>query len=109
MGYGLLGMAILADDGLLEGRLQDHYWFAQLGMVYRWAPAWVFFVQGDMHSRIVEGSQLDAFDHSFQAQFGLRLPRLMDRHQLELFFSEDLFPGHAPDITFAIRLSPAFD
>jgi len=62
-------------------------------------------LQADYHSPIVNDSELDTLDHSLQAQFALRLPSLIDNHQLELFFSEDVFPGHAPDISFSIRLS----
>lgn len=107
--YGTLGAAIPADSGLFENRLNSHFFFAQIGLIYAYQPAYHFFVQSDMHSKIVSGSQLDALGNSLQAQFGLRLPALIDDHQLDIFFSEDIFPGHAPDITFGIRLSPSFN
>ena len=105
-GYGLVGIALPADDGLFEGRLESQVLFGQLGLLYRWRPAWQFFVQADVHSGLVKDTNVDGLDHSLQAQFGLRLPRLMQHYQLDLFFSEDIAPGHAPDITFSLRFSP---
>jgi hypothetical protein len=105
-GYGTLGLSLLADSGLFQQRLNRQVLFAQYGLNYAYSDAYHFLVQADFHSSMVKNSNLDALDHSLQAQFGLRLPRLFDAHQLDLFFSEDIFPGHAPDITFALRLSP---
>lgn len=105
--YGLAGIALPADRGLFRSQLNSHYLFGQLGLLYRHDSDWHFFFQLDVHSAIVKDSDLDAFDNSLQGQFGLRLPSLLSDYQLDLFFSEDLFPGHAPDITFSLRLSPS--
>lgn len=107
--YATLGASFPADSGLFENHLNSHFFFAQMGLIYAYQPTYHFFIQSDMHSKIVSGSRLDALGNSLQVQFGLRLPTIIDNHQLDLFFSEDIFPGHAPDITFGIRLSPSFN
>jgi len=104
--YGMAGFVFPSDNGVFKGQLHDHYLIGQLGFVYRYDADWHFFVQADMHSAIVSGSELDALGHSLQGQFGLRLPSIMKTYQLDLYFSEDIFPGHAPDITFSLRFSP---
>jgi len=103
--YGSLGVALPSDGGVFKHRLNDQFLFAQAGMTYAFTDDYVLLLQADYHSPIVNDSELDTLDHSLQAQFALRLPSLIDNHQLELFFSEDVFPGHAPDISFSIRLS----
>jgi hypothetical protein len=104
-GYGTLGLSLLADSGLLKNRLNQQIVFAQFGVIYAYSEQYHFLLQTDFHSSMVENSDLDAFDHSLQAQFGLRLPKAFDQYQLDIFFSEDILPGHAPDITFALRLA----
>jgi hypothetical protein len=104
--YGLAGVAFPANDGLFKDRIESQILFAQLGVNYAWLPDWQFFFQADFHSRMVKDASVEALDHSLQGQFGLRLPRLTEHYQLDLFFSEDILPGHAPDITFALRVSP---
>ncbi|MDJ0880390.1 MAG: DUF3187 family protein [Gammaproteobacteria bacterium] len=103
--YGTAGLAIPHQGGLLKNQLNDQYAFGQFGWRYILNPDIQFLIQGDYHSPIIKKSNLDIFDHSFQAQFALRLPNLLDGLQLDIFFSEDLFPGHAPDITFSIRIA----
>ena len=103
--YGTLGMVIPHKGGLLKNQLNSHYEIGELGMRYILNPNVHLLLQGDYHSPIIKDSNLDVFDHSFQAQFALRLPKIMDGLQLDVFFSEDLFPGYAPDITFSIRIS----
>ena len=104
--YGLAGLVIPAPKGLFAGRLKDYYLFGQFGLTYRFDAAWHVFVQADMHTAIVDNANVDGLDHSLQGQFGLRLPALMRHYRLDLFFSEDILPGHAPDITFSLRVSP---
>jgi len=103
--YGSIGIVYPANSGLLENRLNDHYLFGQFGLNYIFSPSYHFILQTDFHSEIEKHSQLDALDHSLQVQFGLRFPTLFENHQMELFFSEDIFPGLAPDITFGLRIS----
>ena len=107
--YGSIGLAFPANNGLLENRLNKQFTFGQLGLNYAFDPSYHIVLQADFHSEIVKQSCLDAFGHSLQAQFGLRFPSLFEDYQLDLFFSEDIFPGHAPDITFGLRVSPSFD
>ena len=104
--HGNVGLAFPADDGLFKGRLHDQFLFAQAGMIYRINPRYRILLQADYHSPIVKHSSLDALEDSLQMQFALGLPRLFDDYQLDLYFSEDIAPGHAPDITFGLSLSP---
>lgn len=104
--YGSLGLSFPSNDGLFMNRLENKVIFGQLGLKYAWYPRYQLLLQLDMHSDIAKNSALDALGNSIQAQFGLRIARLFNRHQLDLFFSEDILPGYAPDITFGIRLSP---
>lgn len=103
--YASLGISRLADSGLLKGQLQQNLFFAQYGILYRHNDDWQGLIQVDFHTSPLRGDAPDGLDHSLQAQFALRFPRLIDNHQLNIFFSEDIMPGHAPDITFALRLS----
>ena len=104
--HGNVGLAFPADQGLFEGRLHDQYLFAQFGMIYRINPCYQILLQADYHSPIVKYSDLDALEDSLQMQFALGLPRLFEDYRLDLYFSEDIAPGHAPDITFGLSLSP---
>ena len=100
---------IPANDGLFKGLLNDQFLFAQFGLNYDLYPSVTFILQADYHSPILKDSDLDALGQSVQAQFGLRFLDLFENHDLELFFSEDIFPGHAPDITFGLRFYPFSD
>lgn len=104
--YGHIGISILDNKGLLQDKINEHIIFGQWGLRYRYNANFHWLVQADYHSSLLEDPAVDGLDHSLQAQFVLRLPRVLQQHQLEIFFSEDILPGHAPDITFAIRLSP---
>ena len=48
---------------------------------------------------------LTAFGNSLQIQLGLGFPQLFENHRLDVFFSEDILVGSAPDISFGLRLS----
>jgi hypothetical protein len=105
LGYASIGTTLIGNGGVFKDRLNEAVLFAQGGTVYHYSETLQFLLQADYHSPIVQNSDLHALGHSLQAQFALRLPRLIGNHWLEVFFSEDIWPGHAPDITFAIRLS----
>ncbi len=104
-GYGSLGVSLIHDSGLLEGHLRRGLLFGQAGLRYRWNPSVEGLLQIDAHSALANGSQVDGLDASLQGQFGLRFPRLIPGYRLDLYFSEDIWPGHAPDISFALTLS----
>ena len=106
--YGLLGLSFPADDGALEGLIVDEIWVAQLGLEYRFNDKLVGIAQLDLHSETIEDSDLDAFGESLQIQLGLGFTGLFENHRLDLFFSEDILVGTAPDITFGARLSTGF-
>lgn len=104
--YASLGLVWPADSGLLEGYLSNQFAFAQWGVIWQYNPDYHFMFQADYHSPIVEGSELEALDHSLQGQFGLRFPRWPSGYQLDVFIAEDIWPGHAPDISFSLQLTP---
>lgn len=107
--YGSVGLSLPANKGLLKNRLKNQFIFGQLGLRYVYTPSYHIILQTDFHSQLIEHSNLGALDHSVQVQFGLKFPVLFENHQLDLFFSEDISPGHAPDITFGLRISPSFN
>lgn len=106
--YGLLGLSFPADDGALEGLIVDEIWVAQLGLEYRFDEDLVGTAQLNMHSSTIDDSNLDAFGESVQIQLGLGFLELFENHRLDLFFSEDILVGTAPDISFGARLSTGF-
>lgn len=106
--YGMLGISFPGDGGNLEGLLVDQIWAAQLGFDYRFFDDFIATAQLDMHGKTLEGSELKAFGESVQIQLGLGFLELIDHHRLDLFFSEDILVGSAPDITFGLRLAREF-
>ena len=106
--YGLLGLSFPGDDGNLEGLVVDEIWVAQLGLDYRFNNNFIGTVQFDFHSETIEDSDLKAFGNSLQIQLGLGFLRLFENHRLDLFFSEDIMVGTAPDVTFGARLIREF-
>jgi len=106
--YGMFGVSLPGDDGNLQGLIVDHIWVAQLGLDYRFNDDLVGTAQFDLHSASIDDSNLDAFGNSLQIQLGLGFRNLIDNHRLDLFFSEDILVGSAPDISFGLRLAQAF-
>ncbi|MDH3218347.1 MAG: DUF3187 family protein [Gammaproteobacteria bacterium] len=106
--FGMFGISFPGDDGNLEGLIADHIWVAQLGLGYRFNDYLAGTVQLDMHSKTVERSDLKPFGNSLQVQLGLGFLKLIDNHRLDLFFSEDIAVGTAPDISFGLRLAREF-
>lgn len=106
--YGLIGLSFPADDGNLEGLIVDRIWVAQLGLDYRFNDNLIGTVQFDFHSETIEDSDLKAFGNSLQIQLGLGFLQLFENRRLDLFFSEDILVGTAPDITFGARLIREF-
>lgn len=106
--YGLLGLSFPGDDGNLEGLVVDQIWIAQLGLDYRFNDNVIGTVQLDLHSETIEDSDLKAFGNSLQIQLGLGFLDFIENHRLDLFFSEDILVGSAPDISFGARLIRGF-
>lgn len=106
--YGLFGASFPGDDGALAGRLAARVWVAQLGLDYRIDETLSLMAQLDLHSRWLEHSSLKAFGNSAQLQLGLGLDGLLAKHRLDLYFSEDILVGSAPDITLGARLTRTF-
>ncbi len=106
--YGLVGLSLPGDEGNLQGLVADQIWLAQLGVDYRFSNSIVGTVQFDLHSQTIEDSELKAFGNSLQIQLGLGFLKLIGDHRLDLFFSEDILVGSAPDISFGARLIQQF-
>ena len=106
--YGLFGVTLPADDGALEGLVADQIWVAQAGMNHRFTDNTIGFAQLDMHSESLDDSDLKPFGHSLQLQLGLGFDNWLDKYRVDLFFSEDIDVGTAPDITFGARLARTF-
>ena len=106
--YGMLGISFPGDGGKLEGLLVERIWAAQLGIEHRFGGDLIATAQLDLHSRSLDGSQLDAFGESMQILLGLGFANLWDEYRLDLFFTEDIYVGTAPDITFGLRLAHEF-
>ncbi len=106
--YGLLGLSFPGDDGALAERVAARIWVAQLGLDYRVGATLSVMAQLDLHSRWLDRSSLKAFGNSAQLQLGLGFDGLLDDHRLDLYFSEDILVGSAPDITFGARLTRNF-
>ena len=106
--FGMLGVSFPGDGGNLEGLLVERIWAAQLGVEYRFGDGLAATGQLDLHSRTIDGSSLDAFGNSVQIQLGLGWLEIFEQHRLDLFFSEDILVGSAPDISFGLRLARAF-
>lgn len=108
-GFALLGVSFPGKSDYLDGLVIDHIWVTQFGFDYRFDLGVIATLQVDMHSRSIEDSGLTAFGNSVQMQFGLGFPRLLGEHRLDLFFSEDIKVGSAPDISFGLRLTRGYD
>ena len=103
--YALYGVSFPANDGVLKDLLEDQIQVIQLGFDYRFNENILGLAQLDYHSETVEDSRLKAFGHSLQLQLGLSFEGLIREHRLELFFSEDIQVGSAPDISFGLRVA----
>lgn len=103
--YGLIGYSRLGKGGQLDTQLNTGVWVAQMGTEHIFTPNITGIIQFDMHSALIKDSALKAFGNSLQIQVGLKFRNLMKNHDLDLFFSEDILAGSAPDITFGIRIN----
>ena len=106
--YGLVGATFPGSNGLLKDLLVEQIWIGQIGVNYQFTDTTTGIVQLDMHSETIKNSALKAFGNSVQAQLGFHFNELIGRHSLDVFFSEDILVGSAPDISFGLRLSRGF-
>lgn len=106
--YGLIGYSRLGKGGQLSEQLNTGTWVIQLGAEHGFTQNITGILQFDMHSVLIKDSALKAFGNSMQMQAGLQFGKLINNHNLDLFFSEDILPGSAPDITFGARLSSRY-
>jgi hypothetical protein len=106
--FALLGVSFPGDSDYLGGLVAERIWVGQFGFDYRFDAGPIATLQFDLHSQSVEESKLTAFGNSVQMQLGLGFPRLIGEHRLDLFFSEDILVGSAPDISFGLRLSRSY-
>lgn len=103
--YGMLGVTVPADTGALENLVADYIWVAQVGLSYDFSDQTTGYTQLDLHSESLKDSTLEPFDDSLQLQLGLGFDGWLKRYRVDLFISEDIDVGSAPDITFGIRLA----
>ncbi len=106
--YGLFGLSFPGIDGNLGDLLVDEIWFAQVGVEYRFTDRISGIAQLDMHGKTLSDSRLKAFNESLQLQLSLGIDDVVAGHRLDLFFSEDIDVGTAPDITAGARLTRQF-
>jgi len=103
--YGLIGYSHIGKGGQLANQLENGAWVAKLGAQHTFSENITGILQLDMHSALINNTSLTAFGNSLQMQVGLQFSNLIINHNLDLFLSEDILPGSAPDITFGARLS----
>ncbi len=106
--YGSLGLALPGDEGNLGPLLVDEIWFAQFGIEHRFGDRIIGIAQVDLHGKTISDSRLKAFNESLQLQLALGFDDIVAEHRLDLFFSEDIVVGSAPDITMGARLTRQF-
>jgi len=106
--YGLIAYSRLGKGGQLAQQLNSATWIAQIGVEHAFNSDISGILQLDMHSALIKDSALTALGNSLQLQFGLQFRNLIENHNLDLFFSEDIAAGSAPDISFGIRLSSRY-
>ncbi|MFT5503907.1 MAG: hypothetical protein ACI845_003554 [Gammaproteobacteria bacterium] len=104
----LLGIAFPSAKGPLTNVLRPEIWVAQLSLTYDFQPGLSGLIQFDAHSRFLKNSDLKPFSNSLQMQLGLQLEDKSKSNKLDLYFSEDIFVGSAPDITFGMGYSNIF-
>ena len=103
--YSLIGYSRFGSGGQLGEQLNAGTWVAQLGAEHTFNQNITGILQFDMHSALIKNSALKAFGNSLQVQVGLKFRNWIPNHNLDLFFSEDIYSGSAPDITFGVRIS----
>jgi len=103
--YGLIAHSRLGKGGQLGEQQKSDTWVVQLGAEHAFSADITGILQFDMHSALIKDSALKAFGNSLQVQVGLKFRNWIAKHNLDLFFSEDIYSGSAPDITFGVRIS----
>ena len=107
-GFGMLGISFPGDGGKLEGLIVERIWAAQLGLDYRFYDDLIATLQFDYHSAGFDDSDLKALNESLQVLLALGFADLFGGYRLDLLFTEDIYVGSAPDITFGLRLAHEF-
>jgi hypothetical protein len=102
--YGLFGVSLPGQGGQLKQLQASTVWASQIGLEHQFYPDWSAVLQLDAHTAFINGSQLSELGNSLQIQIGLRVEQVTQHHDIDLFFSEDILVGSAPDITVGIRL-----
>jgi hypothetical protein len=102
--YSLLGVSLPGQGGQLERLQESAVWVGQIGLEHELYPDWNAIVQFDAHTAFIDDSQLRALGNSVQIQIGLRVNKITQGHDIDLFFAEDILVGSAPDITVGVRL-----
>lgn len=106
--YGMIGWSLLDTAGVLGKYVNERVQVIQFGGEYRFSPKIFALLQFDIHSAIVKDSALDSLDDSMQMQVGIKLRQWITHYDVDLFFSEDVLVGSAPDITFGLRVARTY-
>ncbi|MFT5663842.1 MAG: hypothetical protein ACI9JR_001232 [Gammaproteobacteria bacterium] len=106
--YGIFGVSLLGQGGQLERLQESIVWVGQIGLEHQLYPDWNAILQFDAHTAFIEGSELKTLGNSLQVQIGLRVKKITQDHDIDLFFSEDILAGSAPDITIGARLYQSY-
>lgn len=96
------GLIKHGNNGFLKNRLKSSVTFVQSGFEIPLSTYINAQLQLDYHSKLIN-SNTDALGQSLQVQIGLNFTQNQFGN-LQLFFSEDILVGSAPDITFGLQL-----
>ena len=88
--------------GLLKNKLKSSVLFAQTGLIVPINDDTKGQIQLDYHTSFIDSATV-ALGNSLQIHLGLHF-NYYDSANLQLFFSEDILVGSAPDITFGMQL-----
>lgn len=97
-----LGLTFPGQSSSFNKILNREVYYAQAGALIKYSEAYDFLFQFDYHQSFLTHTQTKGLGDSLQWQLGMRLKKLIDNGQVDLFFSEDIFVSSAPDITFGL-------
>lgn len=102
--FASAGAVLYEHRGLLSDYREDMLWFGQAGMNWRWTDWLVLKAQVESQSSLYRSILADMESPGLQLSAGFNA-RLGKRSSLELFFTEDLDVGTAPDFGVGAKLS----
>ena len=106
--FGLLGRSYLETGGIFNDQIKDYVKFLQFGCEYRITEQVSAVVQFDFHSPIIKDSTLNALGKSAQIQTGFKVSDWVEGYDVDLFVSEDIKIGSAPDVSFGLGFTKRY-